>query len=112
MGPAVDVGHVGLFLSALATPAPAAPRRASPRAQTVAPRQAEVHPPEPPAHAPGTSPGLREQGGCPSVHRGALGHVHVDRLVRVHACEWACTVSPPRGTWVFVMRVVWRTCGV
>lgn len=107
MGPTVDVGHVGLFLSTLATPAPAAPRRASPRTQTVAPRQVEVHPPESPAHAPSTSPGLREQGGCPSVQ-----HVHVDRLVRVHAWEWVCTVSPPRGMWVFVMRVVWRTCGV
>lgn len=63
LGPGVGMGHASLFLSTLATPAPAVPRRDSQMVQMVPQRQEEVPLTQAgsfSAHALSTSPGLRQ----------------------------------------------------
>lgn len=83
LGPGVGMGHASLFLSTLATPAPAVPRRDSQMVQMVPQRQEEVPLTQAgsfSAHALSTSPGLRQA----AWERGYLS-MHMD--TQIHTWE-------------------------
>lgn len=79
----MDAGRTGAFLSTLATPAPAAPRRNSRRARTVAPRQVEA-----------AYPSCQHTHPAPTQGSGSQEHAPCTRSwTRVHARGCACSCA-------------------